>query len=95
MVVLLRNLKLIAGVLFVSIIWFAGYKYGIYKIEYQEIQNDLTAKLNEKQKLIDKKTSAKVRTIYVQEDATGCIDTTIPDGVLEALHSDSIRPKPN
>ena len=101
---LLKNIKLVLGVILVVVIWYAGYKYGMFKIEarqlevvkeYQEIQNNLTAKLYEKQQVIDKKTSVKVRTIYVQEDPTGCLNTDIPDGVYEALHSNPTRPDPS
>lgn len=104
MVVLLRNLKLILGAVFVVIIWYSGYKYGVFSVEskqlvitkkHEHVQNTLTAKLQKQQQLLDKKTSVKVRTIYVQEDATGCIDTAIPNGVFEALYSGSIGPELN
>lgn len=88
--------KPILLVIIVVAVWYTGFRYGKYSIESEyvkqvqeqrEITDQLTRNLNDKQKIISNLKNTGIRTIYVEKDATGCLDTTVPDGVLQVLRN--------
>lgn len=97
------NRTMIGVVIGVSIItgaWFHGNSYGKQSVE-AEYNEALAEKVELSRALADnvdllnqertKKAAQKVRTIYVETDPTGCIDTGIPSGLLDTLRREADR----
>lgn len=61
----------------------AGYAEAAKKEKEKSKESaDIIGKANAQR---NKDTAVKVRTIYVEKDSTGCLDTAIPAGLLQQL----------
>lgn len=83
---------LVLGMVFVSFVVGVSYGRGELESDYMKAAitqatkiKELTDKLTKEQQDIANGTAVKVRTVYVEKDATGCLDATAPDRVLGAL----------
>lgn len=83
----------------IGALWYSGFKYGVYHVEakqarliedYRKATDILAVELQRRQQLLKDENGNKVRTVYVEKDATGCTDTTVPTGVLDALRSSAL-----
>ncbi len=77
----------------IGIAWMHGYSTGGNKCEaeYKAAQEKANKRQDELiQELEDARqnTREKVRTVYVEKDASGCDNTDIPDGVFSELSSE-------
>ena len=94
MLQLLRYAKYIVPLLLAGALFIGGYALGVKhtEAEYNEqllearaYQDKLITKLDAAARKITKRKTADVKTIYVEKDPTGCADTAVPDGMLEAI----------
>lgn len=97
MLFIMRNLKVIAPLVIALMLAAGSYNLGVrlteatYErqlLEARVKQDSLVAQLDVAAKKIKKKKAIDVRTIYVEKDPTGCADTVVPDGLLDAIVGD-------
>ena len=97
MLFLMRNIKFIAPLLIMVLVAAGAYSLGVRLTEAKyerdllaarEVQDTLVIKLEQATQKIKKRKAVDVRTIYVEKDPTGCADTAVPDGLLNAIIGD-------
>ena len=81
-----------AGLLVAVGFWIYGLGYSSCETDHlkaaesaRQDQSELADEADKEIKVERSKSEARVRTIYVEKDATGCADSTPPVGVLNSL----------
>lgn len=97
MLAIIRQAKFLGPLLVLLIASTASYNLGVrlteaeYEralLESRRTQDALVAELDAATQKIRERKAVDVRTIYVEKDPTGCADTTVPDGLFEAIVGD-------
>jgi hypothetical protein len=104
MIFVLKHWRLVAGVFVVLVSAYLGYTAGINGVKadqlatlkkYQTENRELASELEVEKAKIKIETIETVRVIERETDPTGCIDTTVPDGVLSSIRDRTDRPLSN